>query len=468
MAPLLRPPFRLASLRRLLLTTATAWPALLGCHPEPKVGAAVPESAQACEARRDRFIAFLQALPERSVAAAGFVDLPLATVGMSPGTGPVLQLSPNQVLLDGQPLRETALDARVRRVSSWLAEKVQAATPGKSALYVAASADLDIHTLRLYLAAVPETLALKLLVRTSATSSGDPARAKPEALQLAHELLAEQNPERRAVRSLKAYRSFSTCTAFDEAVSASPVTPLGQTWQARRSAMIEASSRCHCSELDTDSLQQIASAEQRAGAAGLGALPADFLRDHRCEAAMARRSVGKLVKQMEAFDAEFAGDWQNDALRFQEVLADERLLNYFCNALPGEALAALQRDKSPIYFRPAGAKACQAWRFEPLAPGAPMGTLRRTGSQQSPLAFHYWQAAEELRVFGPVPEDAPTKATDQREWPCEQKYRLVSVDSHSIETETTRWYLDERACLAGPSKDDSAGCFGASAASTAQ
>lgn len=430
------------------------------------MGGAVPESARACEERHGRFVAFLQALPERSVAAAGLVSLPLTTLGVSPGSGPVLEVSPAQVVLDGRILAETALEGRLQRVSRWFSERAPEGKPGKSVLYVAASADLDIHTLRLYLATIPEATELKLLVRTQPASVAAGAKARAEALEVAHALLAEQDPERRAAQSLQAYQEFSTCQAFDDAAKASSAAPSDERWPARRQALLEASSRCRCSELDTESLQQIASAEQRAGAAGLGALPAAFLRDHRCEASMARRSVGKLVKQLEAFDAEFAGDWQNDALKFEEVLGNDRLLNYFCNALPGEALAALQRAKSTVYFRPSGAAVCQPWRFEPLALGAPMGTLRRVAApSQPPLAFHYRQAAEEIRLFGPVPQDSPTKPTDSHDWPCEQKLRLVSVDSRSIEMDTTRWYLDERTCLTAPRKDDPPTCVSASAVS---
>jgi hypothetical protein len=455
-------------LPRLLVASGALSLAVSACRSEPRVPDAAPESPQACEERRQRFIRFLEALPERSVASAAFVNLPLTTLGVSPGTGPVLEVSPTKVVADGEVLPETTLDARVERVSRWLSQRASSGAPGKSVLYVAASSDLDVRSLRSYLSKVPETLELKLLVRTDTSSTRTATAAKPEALEMAKELLSEQDPERRAARSLEAYRAFASCTAFDDAVVASSAAPRDQRWPARRKAMIEAASQCHCSELDTGSLQQIASAEQRAGAAGLGALPAAFLRDHRCEASMPQRSIGKLVTQMEAFDAEFAGDWQNDALRFEEVLSNERLLNYFCNALPGEALASWQRANTTLYFRPSGANTCQAWRFEPLSRGAPMGTLRRVPrANQAPLALHYWQAAEEIRLFGPVPEDAPTKATDQREWACEQKYRLSSVDSRSIETETGRFFLDESACLAASPKDALTGCVSALAASGA-
>jgi hypothetical protein len=223
--------------------------------------------------------------------------------------------------------------------------------------------------------------------------------------------------------------------------------------------MLHAAPGCRCSDLDTESLQQIASAERRAGAAGLGYLPASFLRDERCGASMPRRALKKLVQQIEAFDAEFSGAFQKDALTFEEVLKDERLLNYFCNALPGETLAAQQRARATLYWRFPGTTACQAWRFEPLAPGAPMGTWRRVPAPGAPpLAFHYWQAAEEIKLFGPVPDGAESKPTDERDWQCKQNYRLTAVDERSIQTDTGHWFLDEASCRAAPEEPSAATC----------
>ncbi len=98
--------------------------------------------------------------------------------------------------------------------------------------------------------------------------------------------------------------------------------------------MIEASSRCRCDELDTTSCSR-----SRAPSSALAPPVSAHCRPHSyaitaVKRGMARRSIGKLVKQMEAFDARVAGGWQNDALKFEEVLGNERLLNYFCNALP--------------------------------------------------------------------------------------------------------------------------------------
>lgn len=89
-----------------------------------------------------------------------------------------------------------------------------------------------------------------------------------------------------------------------------------------------------------------------------------------------------------------------------------------------------------------------------------------TQAGQAPLAFHYRQAAEELIFFGPVPDNEPTRPTDARKWACEQKHSLLSVDARSIETETVRFFLEERACLAAPAKADT-GCASTLAASVA-
>src|SRR5690606_19041393 len=120
------------------------------------------------------------------------------------------------------------------------------------------------------------------------------------------------------------------------------------------------------------------------------------------------------------FDAEFSGDWQRDALAFDRVITDERLLNYFCDALPGETLAALAKERATLYWRSSQDAACQAWTFEPLSPGAPMGTWRRraTSDRVQELTLHYWQGAEEIRMYGPGHEQS--KPTDEHSWPCEQ------------------------------------------------
>jgi hypothetical protein len=86
-----------------------------------------------------------------------------------------------------------------------------------------------------------------------------------------------------------------------------------------------------------------------------------------------------------------------------------------------------------------------------------MGTWRRVGTPGTPeLAFHYWQAAEEIRLFGPITGES--KPTDARDWECQERFRMVGVDARSIRTETTRWFLDEATCLSTPPEPVSAGC----------
>jgi hypothetical protein len=174
---------------------------------------------------------------------------------------------------------------------------------------------------------------------------------------------------------------------------------------------------------------------------------------------MPLRSIGKLVQQMERFDHEFAGRFGKDAVEFDDVFSNERLLEYFCNALPGETLAAQQRKRATVYLR-RGGTVCEGWRFEPLAPGAPMGTWRRvSGGTSDPLSVHYWQAAEEIRLFGPVSEPG-SKPTDEREWACQEKLRLIGVEARSVELEGGRWFFDEEACRLAPAPPlRSTGCF---------
>src|SRR6185503_16835553 len=103
--------------------------------------------------------------------------------------------------------------------------------------------------------------------------------------------------------------------------------------------------------------------------------------------------------------------------------------------------------------------ACEGFTFEPLSLGAPMGTLRRTKpAGAAPLAFHYWQAAEEIGVFGPVPSDSPTKPTDQREWPCRVNYKLTGIEPEFVALETGRFFFTESACRAAPPESAPGGC----------
>jgi hypothetical protein len=159
----------------------------------------------------------------------------------------------------------------------------------------------------------------------------------------------------------------------------------------------------------------------------------------------------KLVRQMEAFDAEFAGGWQKDALRFDQVVSDERLGVQFCDALPGETLAAKQRSRATLYLRVPGADGCTSIRFEPREPGSPLGVLR------SSAAFYYSQVAEEIRIFGPI--DPAHKAPEPgASFPCDETFKLVSVDKQSIELEQGRLFFSGEACQRATAAPLRAGC----------
>ncbi|HEY8943343.1 MAG TPA: hypothetical protein VIM73_03730, partial [Polyangiaceae bacterium] len=387
--------------------------------PPPVSGAA--ESREACARRQREFVQLVHGLHERAVASAPRVAVPRSSVGAVPRNGPVLEVTASELMLDGQAVPGEPADRAARLeewVRAWLAK-----TPAKPTVSVAAVPDVDVRTLQSYLTRIPDAVELELLVRVVAPPGGGKG-ARPNALQLSAALVAEQSPEKRSALALDAYRAFSTCAELDSAIRGTAAS--GSPWSARRTALLEALPRCDCGELDTASLEAIVVAEQRAESAGLGALPASFLRDPRCGASMPSRSLGKLVKQIESFDEEFSGSIQQDAVKFEQVLGNERLLNYFCDALPGETLAAQQRARATLYWRVPGSNTCQAWRFEPLSPGAPMGTWRRAGTPGAPeLAFHYWQAAEEIKLFGPV--TAESKPTDSRDWECQERFRMVGV-----------------------------------------
>jgi hypothetical protein len=87
-----------------------------------------------------------------------------------------------------------------------------------------------------------------------------------------------------------------------------------------------------------------------------------------------------------------------------------------------------------------------------------MGTFRRVATGGGALAFHYWQAAEEIRLFGPLDAAAPSKPTDRRDWTCDNNQRLTGVDGHSVAFERGRWFFDAAACRAAGPSDTFGGC----------
>jgi hypothetical protein len=406
--------------------------ASFGCHGAHTAATPPPETQAECSARMERFIAFVKALPARTVVSAARGDLPVSTLGGVPGPGPVLDISGKTAALDGTPIR---------------AEDVAARVTGVPQLYVAAAADADVQTVRLFIARVPATVELRLLVRMPKLPRGRTSEAEPD---VASRLLLEPDPRARENLAADGYAEFAECPAVTEAVSSVNGQSVQQRWPLLQAALGRALPACACAKVNTVNLQPLVAAEQRASGATLGWVPISFLRDEACGASMPLRSMRKLIGQVETFDAEFAGNYNEDALKFADVVTNDRLRVYFCNALPGETLAAQERARATLYLRVPGAGACEPWQFEPLAPGAPMGTWRRRAPSRSPLAFHYWQAAEEIRVFGPVEAGSSSRPTDSRDWECEQTHRLTGMDDDSIELDSGRWFFSEAACRHAP------------------
>jgi hypothetical protein len=412
----------------------------------------------ACSAHQQELLTFTQNLSERALGSSVKVDLAETTVGELPGPGRVLEISSSEARLDTELLPGASLGERVAALRERLAK---ASEPGTASspppLYVAGAADLDVQTVRAYLEVVPESVALRWLVRMPAPPTRPTASGADAGRELSLRMLAEHDPSARRELARQGYAEFSRCSAVTAALASVDARPAAERWPALQRALVAALPRCDCSELDAENFEQLLLAEQRAGSATLASLPLGFLRDARCGASMPLRSLRKLSAQIEEFDREFAGKWQDDAIRFEKVISDEHLLNTFCNALPGETLAAFEKARATLYWKLPATEACEAWRFEPLSPGAPLGTWRRVG-EGAPLAFHYWQAAEELRLFGPLTPGVQSLPTDTHPWACDQNQRLTEVDARSIRLEHGRWFFSDAACRAAPEADAVAGC----------
>lgn len=429
--------------------------ASIACHREPASPSRPPETREACLARQQALVSYVSALPSQTVASTTRLDLPVSTLGQPPGRGPVLQVTANGVAIDETPLGAVASAESVDAFRRWLAgwaHPPAAARAERPALYVAAAADVDVQSLRALLTHVPGDVALRLLVRTPPRTASRAAEDETRAARdLSTRLLFEPDPRERERVATEAYGAFASCAPVTEAAARVRGKNPHERWPALQAELTRALPQCECSKLDTTRLRALVSTEQRAGAATLGWVPLSFLRDERCGASMPLRSIGKLLQQVSGFDEEFSGDYAQDAVKFDDVLTNERLRVYFCNALPGETFAARARAKATLFIKAPGGTGCEGWQLEPSSPGAPMGTWRRAAAPgHSPLAYHYWQAAEELRVFGPVDPGAASKPTDEREWPCEETHRLVDIDEDSLRVEKGRWFFSEAACRAAP------------------
>lgn len=426
--------------------------AFAGCRTQAAVSAGREKTPEVCAAEHAELVAFVDRLPGRALGTDLRADLPLSTLGAPPGLGSVLSVSETALSIDGEAVTPAAWAERARTL------------PATGALYVAAAPDVTIRTLRNAIVPLPRGLDLKLLVRTASESTGAAAGADtPEAArELAGQLLRERDPAAQKRLAERAYDEFSDCAELINATAAVSTASARERWPGVKHAFQSTLPRCRCDAIDAPALRAVLSAEQRAGTATLGAVPLSFVRDQRCDATMPLRSVQRLLQQIEEFDAEFAGNYADDAMRFEQVVTNDRLLVQFCDALPGETFAALGKARASLYFRAPGSDACQAWRLEPIAPGAPLGTLRRVAPAGAPpLAFHYWQAAEEVGVFGPLDPNVPSKPTDQRTWACRENHKLVGIDADWLALEGGRWFFNEASCRAAAPDTAMPGCVGA-------
>lgn len=418
---------------------------LCGCQSHAAFAPQHELDPQACEANKASLISLVGLMPEHALATELRTELPESTLGAAPGAGPVLEVTETSLALDGARLDAAAWGARAQQL------------PDHGVLYVAAAPDVTIRALRAAVLPVPHATNLKLLVRVKAASKGVMARLNVDPSTL--DVLEARDPATRKAAAERGFAQFSNCPGVAASVTAAGAVSANDRWPTLHGALIKALPACPCNSLDAHALGGLISAEQRAGTATLGALPLDFVRDERCDASMGLRSVKRLLEQMEHFDEDYAGKITDDAVRFEQVITSDRLLVEFCDALPGETLASLERKKATLYWRVTGGSECEAWTFAPISPGAPMGTFRRAATGQNPAAaFHYWQAAEEISVFGPVAADPPSKPTDEREWACRQNFKLVGIDGDSVALESGRWFFTEAACHAAKETAATGGC----------
>ena len=84
-----------------------------------------------------------------------------------------------------------------------------------------------------------------------------------------------------------------------KAVDTVPASPPSTRWPALHEALSTSLPHCACDELEVPELHALIQAELRAGAAALGALPIDFMRDGRCGASFGQAPVSQIVKDME-------------------------------------------------------------------------------------------------------------------------------------------------------------------------
>ncbi len=421
----------------------------VACQPLAPAGAGAPQQVN-CPADQADIVQLLKSLPERPSSVQGRPDLPVASLGGVIREGRAVNIGSDSLSLDGVLVPGETPSQRIEELQRRFAAEGNAATGARQAVYLTLPREIDARTFRKYLVAIPSRYQALLVFQTPAPENGSNGTALAS-------FLAEPDPAKRAALAEPAYAEHARCGAINGAVDDAADLAPAQRWPALRSTLLEAVPTCECRDLDAPELEAMILAEQRGGAAALGALPFDFMRDERCGASLELTPIQKIVQDIEAFDAEFAGSYRADTVEFEQVVENQRLLNYLCQALPGETLASLQRTKHTFFWKVRGSEVCQAWQFQPLAPGSPMGTWHRRGDGP-PLAVHYWQGAEQIRLYGPAPDEL-SKATDERDWQCNQEFVMRGIDAQSIELETGRWFFNEEACRAAGDRGAFSGCI---------
>lgn len=438
------------------LTAASFLLLSVACRPGLDAAAGV-ESAEQCQTNRTSLIELLESLPAKGLALRGRTDLPVASLGGVIGAGQVVDVAADSVLLDGKVIEGQNPTERLQELGKRLADGAQASSGPRPILYLAVEGSMDVRTLRGYLGSIPRAYDVHLVFQAPVPEDS----GKGSSASVSERLLTEMDLPTRHALAREAYRQHARCAPVQAAVDGIAAGDPVERWPALRSALMQALPQCDCKDLDSEPLRELLLAEQRAGAAAVGAVPMDFMRDERCGASFGLSPVQKVMQEIQAFDEEFAGRYGHESVDFAQVITNDRLLTYLCPALPGETLAALQRMRHTFFWKIRGVEDCQGWQFEPLAPGSPMGTWRRQGEAAGPpLAIHYWQGAEEIRLFGPLPS-AESKPTDERVWACDQEFHLRGIDAASIELEHGRWFFDRDTCQKASDDASFPGCIAA-------
>jgi hypothetical protein len=402
-------------------------------------------SGPSCEQRQAQLVSVVKSLPEVVIAGPSHVALPQASLAGAYGQGTLLELDEPLVVFNGIKL--------VGNTQAERAEQLRAAalalpiSQSSKPLYVAAQAGTDIRSLNTYLSVLPEPFDIHL------TFVRPPTETSEDSSAYADKLLLERNPQARRRIAMEGYDEYSDCEVLDTALTTLEAEPETTRFGKLKAAIENTVPQCRCSDIDPDGLRLLVAAEQRAGNVAIGSSPGNFLRDVRCRASMPLRSVQQVLTDMERFEDEFSGSWDSTGLTFEQVVTNDRLLNYLCGAMPGEIYEAISADFASLFVRAATTPGCREFRLEPVARGAVFGTLRAVDNPDQ--SFHYRLGGNDLRLFGPLPS-AESSPTDGGPWACDKEHKLSASDATSLQVESGgRLFFTRSACEQAKGEDAS-------------